>query len=325
VEPQFGPTPNRSGIYTSADGRITIDPAKLAADTARLTPNQRRKKIRRAIAEEVFHVATLRYAAESPENLGRIRALGKDTEWEARGREAYGQEWDGLSPFQKGAEIARMIVQGRGGKLTEASHRWLVDFMKWLRAKVRHLSPETRELIAEIEARMGKLGTALVEQPIAPEERETMALGAASSGREDTRSRGNSRRKSTKRIKEYHGGAHGDMKGPIGDGLQSHHMPADSVTNISYDKGPAIQMDPSDHAETSSHGRNGTTSKKYRHKLKALIDAGEMRKALMIDIRDVRRAARKGSDDPTKYNRALQEMLDYSKREGYLPPNPKRS
>lgn len=49
-----------------------------------------------------------------------------------------------------------MIAQGRGGKLTEASHRWLVDFMKWLRAKVRNFSPETRELIGEIEARMGR-------------------------------------------------------------------------------------------------------------------------------------------------------------------------
>jgi len=60
--------------------------------------------------------------------------------------------------------------------------------------------------------------------------------------------------------KKLHGGRHGDMKGPTGDALESHHMPAASVNGLeSRDLGPAIQMDPRDHALTASNGRMRTS------------------------------------------------------------------
>ena len=49
----------------------------------------------------------------------------------------------------------------------------------------------------------------------------------------------------------YRGGAHGCTKKPTGDGLDSHHIPADAATAMPKDMGPAIQMEPEDHRRTS--------------------------------------------------------------------------
>ena len=52
----------------------------------------------------------------------------------------------------------------------------------------------------------------------------------------------------------YGGGAHGCMRQPSGDGLDSHHMPADRYSPIPREMAPAIQMDPHDHTQTDSYG-----------------------------------------------------------------------
>jgi len=44
-----------------------------------------------------------------------------------------------------------------------------------------------------------------------------------------------------------------------------------------------------------------------------------VRKAMAIEIRDVRRAALEGSGDMRKYNNALKEMLEYAREVGYVP------
>ena len=124
--------------------------------------------------------------------------------------------------------------------------------------------------------------------------------------------------------REFKGGTHGDMKKPVGDGLESHHMPADSTTSIPREKGPAIQMDPSDHALTSSHGSNGLEGQEYRQKIREMVDSGKMRDAMAEEIRDVRRAAKEGSGDASKYNKAMQQMLDSAKENGHVPSNPNR-
>jgi len=76
-------------------------------------------------------------------------------------------------------------------------------------------------------------------------------------------------------------------------------------------------MDPSDHARTSSHGRQGNAGKAYRAEVQQMIDAGNMRGAMAMEIRDVRRVASE-SGQPRKYNVAMQEMLAYSKCQGCL-------
>ncbi|EKM98014.1 hypothetical protein, partial [Acidocella sp. MX-AZ02] len=66
---------------------------------------------------------------------------------------------------------------------------------------------------------------------------------------------------------KYHGGAHGETKGPKGDGLDSHHMPAAQANEAgggpARDDGPAIQMEPEDHKDTMSNG-SGEDAKLYR-------------------------------------------------------------
>lgn len=88
-------------------------------------------------------------------------------------------------------------------------------------------------------------------------------------------------------------------------------MPADSVSPIPRDRGPAIQMDPLEHRQTSSWGRSAA-AQAYRQQIKELIDAGRMRDAMAVEIKDVRRLF------GTKYIPAIREMLDYAKNAGYL-------
>ena len=50
------------------------------------------------------------------------------------------------------------------------------------------------------------------------------------------------------------GGAHRDTTKPSGDGLESHHVPADSINGLPHNDGSAIKMDPADHKATSQLG-----------------------------------------------------------------------
>jgi hypothetical protein len=123
---------------------------------------------------------------------------------------------------------------------------------------------------------------------------------------------------------EFNGGLHGETKGPVGDGLESYHMPPDSVSPVSRDKGSAIQMDPADHAATSSHGSQGAAGAEYRKQIGDMVNSGDpkqVRNAYATEVRDVRRAAGEVSGDATKYNQATQKMLDKAKDQKLLPPN----
>lgn len=100
------------------------------------------------------------------------------------------------------------------------------------------------------------------------------------------------------------GGAHGFMKGPSGDGKDSHHMPAASASPLPRDAGPAIKMDPADHKRTASHG-SGAAAKKYQATQRKLIAQGKFRQAFMMDVADVK--AKFGN----KYNKGLAEAIAY--------------
>ncbi len=121
---------------------------------------------------------------------------------------------------------------------------------------------------------------------------------------------------------KYSGGAHRDTSQPLGDGLDSHHCPAKSCYEgapISSSDGPAIQMDPKDHKETTSYG-SGKEAKDYRATQQQLLDEGRLEDAIQMDIDDIKRVEDKigqaGKYD--KADKAVQEMLDYSKT---LDPN----
>jgi hypothetical protein len=115
----------------------------------------------------------------------------------------------------------------------------------------------------------------------------------------------------------FRGGPHGETKLPWRDGLESHHMPAKSVTRLDPDAGPAIQMHKRDHLLTSSHGSRPGAAE-YRAEIEDLLGQGRIREAMARAIRDVRRAALQGSGDMRKYNQAVREMLQYARRFGFL-------
>ncbi|WP_244940081.1 hypothetical protein [Herbaspirillum seropedicae] len=118
----------------------------------------------------------------------------------------------------------------------------------------------------------------------------------------------------------YRGGAHGKTSKPRNDGKDSHHMPADDVSPLTSKEGPAIQMAPLDHKETSSYGYLKKAAI-YLKTVGNLIKNKQWRDAMAIEIRDVREIAKKVGD-PRKYNEAMLEMLEFFKcleKNGLLP------
>ncbi len=83
-----------------------------------------------------------------------------------------------------------------------------------------------------------------------------------------------------------------------------HHMPADSASHLEREEGPAIAIDYSDHQQTASCG-SSREAKEYRAEQKELIDSGDFRGALQMDIDDLHD---KYGD---KYDEAISQMLDY--------------
>ena len=124
------------------------------------------------------------------------------------------------------------------------------------------------------------------------------------------------------------GGTHSETTKPTGDGQDSHHMPAqDSNGGMPDNLAPSIKMDPADHAKTLSNGRSGLEGAEFRAQQGELWNSGDpakMRQAMANEIKDVRNAASKGSEDATKYNEGVQEMLKKAKNNGVLPDNPNR-
>ena len=111
----------------------------------------------------------------------------------------------------------------------------------------------------------------------------------------------------------YTGGPHKDTSQPVGDGLDSHHCPAKSCyqnATLSIQDGPAIKMDPADHRKTSSYG-NSAEAQAYRAEQQRLINEGQVREAIKMDIDDIRRIENEVGQ-PGKYDSAIREMLDYS-------------
>ncbi len=101
------------------------------------------------------------------------------------------------------------------------------------------------------------------------------------------------------------GGRFGDIfKEGEGDKIEVHHMPADSVTELSRNDGPAIRMDKADHRETASCG-SSREAREYRECQKDLIDEGKFDEAVQMDIDDIREKF------GGKYDDAINEMLAY--------------
>jgi hypothetical protein len=104
------------------------------------------------------------------------------------------------------------------------------------------------------------------------------------------------------------GGAHRDVKGL--PGYQSHHMPADSISPIPRESGPAIAMKSDHHLRTASWGRDAA-SIAYRQRQADLISQGDFRGAQQMDIDDVR------SKFGSIYDDAIAQLLKYTADMGW--------
>ena len=105
----------------------------------------------------------------------------------------------------------------------------------------------------------------------------------------------------------YTGGSHRETSKPVGDGLDSHYCPAKSCYKnapISSQDGPAIKIEPRDHRMTASYG-SSPDAKLYRERQQDLVDQGNVREAVQMDIDDIR------SKFGNKYDSAIEEMELY--------------
>lgn len=115
--------------------------------------------------------------------------------------------------------------------------------------------------------------------------------------------KGAQKRRSTRKAKTQRGGAHGKVKGKRG--YESHHIPANSVSDLPRNKGPAIAMEVDDHRQTASWG-SSKEAREYREKQRQLIDQGDFKAAQKMDIDDIR------SKFGSKYDDAIRQMLIYT-------------
>ena len=88
-------------------------------------------------------------------------------------------------------------------------------------------------------------------------------------------------------------------------------MPADSVSPLARENGPAIWMETRDHAQTASFG-NSRAARAYREQQRQLISQGRMREAIQMDIDDVQRLF------GNKYDESINQMLEYARRAGII-------
>lgn len=102
---------------------------------------------------------------------------------------------------------------------------------------------------------------------------------------------------------QYRGGAHAFMQEP-GSKTQSHHMPANSVSPLTDDMGPAIQMDRTDHYTTPSYGRNIFAP--FMRSQGQLANTGQFMTAFAVDAAAVR------AQFPGKYDAAIAQTLAYA-------------
>jgi hypothetical protein len=99
----------------------------------------------------------------------------------------------------------------------------------------------------------------------------------------------------------FKGGRYRDL--PTGNGIEVHHMPADSISPLTRADGPAIQMERLDHYQTGSCGRS-KSAQGYRAEQERLIGNGRFDDAIQMDIDDVT------SKFPGKYDDAILGLID---------------
>lgn len=105
--------------------------------------------------------------------------------------------------------------------------------------------------------------------------------------------------------KEVTGGSYADVKkNSNGETHEVHHIPADSASSLDRNDGPAIRMDKEDHRQTASCG-NSREAREYRAVQKDLIEKGNFRDAVQMDVNDLK------DKFGSKYDGPISQMMNY--------------
>ena len=101
------------------------------------------------------------------------------------------------------------------------------------------------------------------------------------------------------------GGSYRDVKKNSDSNTHEvHHMPSDSSSPLDRMDGPAIKMEKEDHRKTASCGAS-IEAREYQAEQRRLIENGDFRGALQMDIDDIREKF------GNKYDKAIEQMLVY--------------
>lgn len=107
------------------------------------------------------------------------------------------------------------------------------------------------------------------------------------------------------------GGSYRDVRA-ANVGGDIHHMPADSVSPLSRELGPAIHMPTPEHAQTASFG-NSRAARAYRAQQQQLIQQGRFMDAVQMDINDVRNLF------GNRYDEHIRQMFEWIRQSRTVP------
>ena len=110
--------------------------------------------------------------------------------------------------------------------------------------------------------------------------------------------------KVAKKNEPVNGGSYREVKLNSGERYEVHHMPADCVSHLDRDDGPAIKMDKADHRQTASCG-SSREAREYREHQKNLINSDNFIGAIQMNIDDIH------SKFGNKYDKEISQMYDY--------------
>ena len=105
------------------------------------------------------------------------------------------------------------------------------------------------------------------------------------------------------------GGSYGELRKETSrkNDVEIHHMPANSVSNLTRWTAPCIILEKEEHKLTASYGRS-KASQNHRLKQKQLISEGRFLDAEIMDIKDILKKTK------AKYVKALLQKLDYDEK-----------
>lgn len=214
----------------------------------------------------------------------------------------------GYAAVKGSTSVAKSGVKVAVKEVAEAGTKKVVK--ETLEASAEKIAKEVIETSAEkiaketVEAGVEKVTKEAIETGVEKIAKETVEIGAEKAAKETTETGIEIvSREAVERIKE--GGSYKDVK-KFCDGAihEVHHTPAKASSFLDEMDGPAIKMDKFDHQKTASWG-NSIEARGYRKMQQELIDSGNFRKAIELDIMDIT------DKFPGKYDDAIKEMLDY--------------